>query len=53
VSGFEGTHTYDDALFLSDRPTVATEGRVEDVGATVLDLLRLHFDDVDGRSLVA
>ena len=53
VPGFEGTHTYDDALFLSDRPTVAIEGRVEDVGATVLDLLRLHLDDVDGRSLVA
>lgn len=53
VTGFEGTHTHDDALFFSDRPLAVDDGAVEDVGATVLDRLRLHRDDVDGRSLTA
>ena len=53
VTDFEGTHTYDDALFLCDVPATAIEGSIEDVGATVLDRLSLHHEDVDGRSLVA
>ena len=53
VTDFEGTHTADDAFFLSDRPATRHDGSVEDVGATVLAQLRLHLDDVDGRSLVA
>ena len=53
VTDFEGTHTYDDALFLCDLPSTSEAGSVEDVGATVLDRLRLHHEDVDGRSLVA
>jgi predicted AlkP superfamily phosphohydrolase/phosphomutase len=53
VSGFEGTHTYDDAFFIADRPLRDGDARVEDAGASVLQHLDLHADDVDGRSLIA
>jgi predicted AlkP superfamily phosphohydrolase/phosphomutase len=49
---FEGTHTFDDAFFLA-RGARAREGaNLEDAGATVLAALRLHDDDVDGKSLI-
>jgi len=50
---FEGTHTHDDAFFLA-HGAIAREGAgLEDAGASVLGALRLHDDDVDGRSLLA
>jgi predicted AlkP superfamily phosphohydrolase/phosphomutase len=53
VSDFEGTHTYEDAFFISDRPLRDGDARIEDAGASVLQLLDLHAGDVDGRSLIA
>ncbi|HEY7523106.1 MAG TPA: alkaline phosphatase family protein [Candidatus Limnocylindrales bacterium] len=49
---FEGTHTYDDAFFLAAGAGPRDGAGLEDAGATVLAALRLHDDDVDGRSLV-
>lgn len=50
--GFEGTHTSDDAFFLAPRAIERPGASLADTGATVLELLGLPADDVDGRSLV-
>ncbi len=49
---FAGTHTYDDAFFLARGARPRDDAGLEDAGATVLAALRLHDDDVDGRSLL-
>jgi predicted AlkP superfamily phosphohydrolase/phosphomutase len=49
---FAGTHTYDDAFFLARGAGPRAGAGLEDAGATVLSALRLHDDDVDGRSLL-
>jgi predicted AlkP superfamily phosphohydrolase/phosphomutase len=49
---FAGTHTYDDAFFLGRAAHARDGAGLEDAGATVLSALRLHDDDIDGRSLV-
>jgi predicted AlkP superfamily phosphohydrolase/phosphomutase len=50
---FEGTHTQDNALLLATGTVHKPGATVEDVGATVLEKLRLYDDDVDGLSLLA
>jgi hypothetical protein len=57
VSGADrlrGRHTDDDALLVSSQPTSrpADGASLHDVGATVLSVLGIHADDVDGRSLL-
>jgi predicted AlkP superfamily phosphohydrolase/phosphomutase len=53
VDEFEGTHTYDDAFFVGRGAAPRDGANLEDAGATVLAALRLHDDDIDGRSLIA
>lgn len=49
-----GTHSADDALFVSSRasPRPIGDASLHDVGATVLAALGVQADDVDGRSLL-
>jgi predicted AlkP superfamily phosphohydrolase/phosphomutase len=49
---FEGTHTHADAFFLASGARPHEGATLEDAGATVLSALRLHDDDVDGRTLI-
>jgi predicted AlkP superfamily phosphohydrolase/phosphomutase len=49
---FEGTHTYDDAFFMARGAQARDGAKLEDAGATVLASLRLHDDDVDGKTLI-
>ncbi len=53
-SALTGMHTYDDALFSTNRPGVGTDGlAITDLAPTIVALLGCRATTMDGRALVA